>query len=77
MAITAELSMKEAARYADEARHFRDIGSNMLMRAKWLALCACEAATLSASQGRERALDIINRRVGGVDERDVLRSRSS
>lgn len=76
MAITAETAMKAACTYADEARHMRDIGSPMLMRTKWLGLCICEAATLSASQGRERALDIVNRSVGGVNERDVRRVKS-
>ena len=75
--ITAATSMKAAAQYADEARHFRDIGSPLLMRTKWLGLVICEAATLSANMGYDTALQVIERRVGGVDERDVWRTRGA
>lgn len=74
--ITEEQAMRAATIYADDARHFRDVGSPILMRTKGLGLLACEAAVFSACQGRERALEVVNRRVGGVDERDVLHPRA-
>lgn len=69
--------MKAAAQYADEALHFRNVGSPILMRTKWLGLVICEAATLSASLGYNAALEVIERHKGGVDERDIFRTRGA
>ena len=70
--ITFESAMLDAAKYADDAIHYRNVGSLVLMRSAGLGLCMCEAAAASATFGPDQAMGMIDKLVGGEDERDVL-----